>query len=79
MSNFHRYYKKSYKPENRLVMETQSNNKNPFDPLFGRNLTGNSALPKKNFEPSRYNTNTSKYEYVVDWQIGDNDDKKTQT
>lgn len=54
-------------------METANYTKNPFNPMFGGALPGPGLTRKKNYEPFRNRSEIQKYQYVVDWQINEND------
>jgi hypothetical protein len=50
-------------------METGKNRKDEFNPISDHTLQSNRNSPQKIFEPYRIKYETQKYQYVVDWQI----------
>lgn len=56
-------------------METGKYRKDEFNPMFGHTLHNNGNITKKYFEPFRIKYETQKYQYVVDWQIDEEENE----
>lgn len=54
-------------------MDSGKYRKDEFNPTFGNTLQGNGNITKKNFEPFRIKYEAQKYQYVVDWQIDEDE------
>jgi hypothetical protein len=55
------------------MMDSGKYRKDEFNPTFGHTLQSNGNITKKNFEPFRIKYETQKYQYVVDWQIDEDE------
>ncbi len=55
------------------MLETRKYGKDQFNPMFGQSLQNNGTTIKKGFEPLRIKSEIQKYQYVVDWQIEEDD------
>jgi hypothetical protein len=51
------------------MLETRKYDKDQFNPMFGQAIQNNGSTTKKGFEPFRNKQDIQKYQYVVDWQI----------
>jgi hypothetical protein len=56
------------------MMDSGKYRKDEFNPTFGNTQQGNGNITKKNFESFRIKYEAQKYQYVVDWQIQDEDE-----
>lgn len=59
-------------------MDSGKYRKDEFTPTFGHTLQNNGNLAKKNYEPFKIRYETQKYQYVVDWQIDEEDNTDNQ-
>jgi hypothetical protein len=50
-------------------METGKQFKNQFNPMIGRMVQTNGSTPQRDVEYNRIRQTNNKYQYVVDWQI----------
>lgn len=53
--------------------ETRKYDRDQFNPMFGQAVQNNGTTIKKGFEPFRNKSDIQKYQYVVDWQIDEED------
>ncbi len=53
--------------------ETRKYDRDQFNPMFGQPLQNNGTTIKKGFEPFRNKSDIQKYQFVVDWQIDEED------
>jgi hypothetical protein len=56
------------------MMDSVKYRKDELYPSFGHTLQSNGNIAKKKFEPFKVKYETQKYQYVVDWQIQDEDE-----